>query len=147
MAKTKYVLAGATAARPKVVSTVGFEFYNTTFSWLEVWNGTIWVPVIPNASTTVKGTVNQSATVANVLTADCNTTTSPVATQTAAPDAIDLATALVLLNDLKARYNIAVTLLNEVNTKYNLAAPLNNDNKKQLNLKFAADRTSGQQAP
>lgn len=47
-------------------------------------------------------------------------------------DASDLTTALVLVNEMKAKYNLAVDLINELKVK--------------LNAKLTADRSSGQQA-
>jgi len=68
--------------------------------------------------------LNQSAAVSDVTTGDSEKSLSQ--------DAVDLNTALTLVNDLKAKFNQSVDLTNE--------------NKSKLNAKFTADRNSGQQS-
>lgn len=93
---------GTTAERPTLtVADEGFIYYDTTINRPVFWRGALWLEVSPNATTTVKGLVNQSAKVDDV----------------ASLDATDLATAITLINELKAK----------------------------LNAKLGADRTSGQQ--
>lgn len=77
-----------------------------------------------SASTSVKGLVNQTVALANISQADL------VAITTA--DATDLATALTLLNELKAKYNLNVTLTNAL--------------KASQNTELTNQRTAGQQA-
>lgn len=84
--------SGTTAQRPILnANDLGFNFFDTTLNKEVIWNGTLWIEPLTTKSTAV----------ANVTTAD----------------ATDLDTALVLINELKAK----------------------------LNAKLAADRASGQQ--
>ncbi|MCS4168540.1 hypothetical protein [Sphingobacterium sp. BIGb0116] len=66
MAKPKYILSGTLAERPNV-TTVGFEFFNTTSNVLEIWNGTTWQSCapIPIADVTIKGLVSKAAASGN----------------------------------------------------------------------------------
>lgn len=70
------------------------------------------------------GLVKQSTAIGN-----CSI---PNSTESIVINAVDLASALSLVNDLKIKYNQAVGLINELKT--------------QLNAKLQADRSSGQQS-
>lgn len=83
-------LRGTTAERPSGTTVyVGMLYDNTTTGVLEEYNGTAWVSKTPNATTTVKGVVNQSSKVDDV----------------SSPNATDLATAITLINELKTKLN------------------------------------------
>ena len=96
------IMRGTTAERPLLNNSIGKMYYNTSINTYEVYNGTNWVKFISDATTLDSGVVKKSATVADVSSAN----------------ATDLATALTLVNELKAK----------------------------LNAKLTADRNSGQQA-
>lgn len=53
-------------------------------------------------------------------------------------DATDLATALTLVNDIKAKYNLNVAIVNDIKAKYNLNVALTNIEKAQHNALLAA---------
>lgn len=76
------------------------------------------------ASVSQLGFVRQTTVVTDVTLSN--------STKTILDDATDLATAIALVNDIKAKYNQAVELNNELKVK--------------LNAKLASDRASGQQA-
>ena len=97
MAKLKYILTGTLVERPNV-TTVGFEFFNTTTGILEIWNGTTWqscVP-IPNADVAIKGLVNKAA-------ASVNSAAEPSAIYTQA----EIQSILSELRDLKSKLRTA----------------------------------------
>ena len=96
------IMIGTTAQRPVTNNAVGKMYYNTSINAYEVYNGTNWVKFINDATTLDSGVVKKSASVNDVSSVD----------------ATDLATALTLVNELKAK----------------------------LNAKLTADRNSGQQA-
>jgi len=97
MAKPKYILTGTLAERPNV-TTVGFEFFNTTTGILEIWNGTTWQSCapVPNADLTIKGLVTKAA-------ASGNSATEPSAIYTQS----EIISILTELRDLKAKLRSA----------------------------------------
>lgn len=90
---------------------------------LGVWRANTIITSGSNATTTLAGIVKQSTAV---------TDADSTANKTSVADASDLATAIALMNDLKAKYNQAVDVISELKSK--------------LNSKMAADRNSGQQS-
>lgn len=144
-------LSGTTAQRPTAnmkVSDVGFKYDDTTLGKPIWWNGTSWIELnqTPNATTTVKGLVNQSAALANISQADLVATTSPVAVTDTASSATDVAGLVTDFNDLVGKYNVAVALLNELKTKYDLNVTLTNAIKTSQNTELTNQRTAGIQA-
>ena len=74
---TIYKHFGTTAQKPTPkVTDVDFEYYDTTLGRKEIWNGTTWqVPLtsVPNATSSVKGLVNQAVADANSTATDVPT--------------------------------------------------------------------------
>lgn len=106
------------------------------------------IKIYPDTISTNKtGLVKQSVAVSDVTSADSVAVSLGDLTIEANPDATDLATAITLLNSLKAKYNLNVAITNDVKSKYNVSSTLNNANKIKLNAKLLVDRNSGQQAP
>lgn len=71
--------------------------------------------------------------VATIAAADVDTVASTDADTATSADATDLATAISLVNELKADYNSAVSLVNEQKADYNIAVILLNEIKGVLN--------------
>lgn len=90
--------SGTTAARPTGLDarSLGYMYNDTTLGKAIVWNGTSWLTGEPNATTSVKGLVNQSA-----ISAD--TATTPSATYTQA----EVQAILTELRDLKTKLRTA----------------------------------------
>ncbi|MGJ1436092.1 hypothetical protein [Sphingobacterium siyangense] len=119
------LLNGTTSLRPGLsASSAGQWYFDTTIGRPIIFNGIGWVDPLAPATISIYGVLKKSASVSDILNA--NSSKSTVA------DAVDLETALVLLKDLKTKYNQIVDLTNEL--------------KSQLNAKFVADRASEQQA-
>lgn len=82
---------GTTALRPKYFVKDGFTYYNTDTKKLEILDGGVWKDAIANATTTVKGLVNQ-------VTASADTATQASG---AAPTKAEFDALLSELRDLK----------------------------------------------
>lgn len=115
---------GTTSQRPKYFISNGFEYFNTDLNIKQIYNGTQWVQLVPDATTANKGVVNQSTNVDDVASANTVADTASTAT--------DVTEVVTDLNDLIDKYNAMSTLVNELKTK--------------LNAKLGVDRTSGQQS-
>jgi hypothetical protein len=74
---TIYKHFGTTAQKPTPkVTDVDYEYYDTTLGRKEVWSGTTWqVPLssVPNATTSIKGVVNQAVAKSNSTATDVPT--------------------------------------------------------------------------
>lgn len=115
---------GIQTVRPRYFVPEGFEFYNNDTNKKQIFKAGSWVDIISDATTTVKGIVNQSANVTN--------STATLPTSDTDSSATDVAGVVADLNDLIGKYNTMLTLVTELQSK--------------LNSKLTNDRTSGQQS-
>ncbi|WP_286856467.1 MULTISPECIES: glycosyl hydrolase family 28-related protein [Sphingobacterium] len=90
--------------------------------------------------------VKQSAAVFDVAQVDSTLVASDDIATISTANAIDPASTQVLVNELKAKLNLAIETVNVMKSKYNLIVPLVNTLKAQLNAKLAVDRKSGLQS-
>lgn len=105
------------------------------------------IKIYPDTISTVKtGLVKQSLSVATVGDTDAAIVSITNLDTIATNNATDLPTALVLINELKAKYNLNVAITNDIKAKYNVVYSLANSTKRQFNAQLSNDVASGQKA-
>lgn len=120
-----------------VVVDRGYLFYRSDQNKVYVWTASGWRNLLQ---------AEVSTAVANVTATDLTTISISDLTTISTLDATDATTTQALVNELKAKLNLAIALINDNKSKYNTGVvPLSNSNKSQLNAKLASDRASGQQ--